>query len=296
MNSNPNLSGVIPLNKPAGITSFDVIRQIKRSIPIKKMGHGGTLDRLAAGVLPVLIGEATKCFDYIRQGKKIYEAKAQFGASTNTDDADGEIILESGLLPIEEDIRSVLPRFVGEIEQVPPTYSALKVGGKRSSDLARDEQEVELKPRKVIVHDISLNNYNSQSGILELTISCETGTYIRSIVRDLGKILDCGAHLIGLTRTLSGGFPLDRCIPVNEINFENWADYLVPLNEALYFYPAMELITDPDYIINGKPLKSALFADAPKTEGDYRVVYQNRLLALVRFEHQQFHYLRVFNE
>lgn len=289
-------SGVIPLLKPPGITSFDVIRQIKRSIPIKKMGHGGTLDRLAGGVLPLLIGEATKCFDYIRQGKKIYVAQAQFGKSTDTDDADGQIIQDTGLLPIERDIAQILPDFIGNIEQIPPTYSALKVGGKRSSDLARDNKVTELKPRNVVVHDITIDEFNPQTGMLKMTIICETGTYIRSIVRDLGEKLGTGAYLSGLTRTRSGGFDMKDCVPVNEIDSENWGNYVISLNDALHFIPSLSLKDKKEYLLNGKPLKYDLFDQEPTQYGTYRVIKDNQLIALVSFQNGKYQYLRVFHE
>ena len=178
---NDPFSGVLPIYKPAGIGSFDVIRILKRSISVKKIGHGGTLDNFAEGVLPILIGEATKIFDYMLKTDKCYEAVAQFGIVTETDDKDGTVVETSDITPGLSDIERLLPGFQGEIEQIPPRYSALKINGQRSSDLARSNRDFEVKPRKARVSSIEMLSYDQPARQLRFRVECSSGTYIRSI-------------------------------------------------------------------------------------------------------------------
>lgn len=218
------LSGILPVNKSPGMGSYDVIRKIKRILPPElkkeKIGHGGTLDNLADGVLLILFGEATKAFDFLLNSDKVYLASVQFGAFTKTDDAEGSFIKTFEKKASIADIEGILPKFIGEISQVPPEYSALRVNGKRSYDLARENKSIELKPRLVNIKDIQIKNFDNRMQLLTLKITCSSGTYIRSIARDMGAELGCGGYISGLTRLKSGGINIEDCITLEDLGNE----------------------------------------------------------------------------
>ena len=292
------LCGILPVNKPSGISSFDVIRRIKRVMPPEwkkeKIGHGGTLDNLADGVLPVLFGEATKAFDFLLQSDKIYRAIIRLGVATDTDDSDGKIILTSDKKISFGEVEALLPDFTGEIMQVPPRYSALKVDGRRSYELARGDVAVEHKPRKVTVHELNMESYDAASRTLVLIVRCSSGTYIRSIARDIGHILGCGGHIAGLTRLKSAGILLEECTALDSITADNIESGFIDLNGALSL-PVLELKADAAHIRNGKPLFSGLFSSQPSEDGAYKVCKDGGLLAIVEKSSMSYKYLRVFN-
>jgi len=291
--------GVLAIDKPVGMTSFDVIRRLKKLLGIKKIGHGGTLDKAASGVLPILIGEATKLFDYLLTGEKEYVATIRFGEFTETDDAEGEVI-ESFDFQFDEDaVLEVLSQFVGEIDQVPPIYSALKINGKRSYKLARQNQEVKHKPRKVSVYSIVPENFDKEKKEAVLRIRCSSGTYIRSIARDLGRLLGWGAHLSALRRTQSAGVKLGDCCALENLTSENVNSFFIPFNQALSAYPELSLLVSPDAIRQGKKLNFSFFKKSPENFGVYRVTEGEagrNLLALVNYNEKGLKYLRVFQD
>ncbi|MCQ2556296.1 MAG: tRNA pseudouridine(55) synthase TruB, partial [Clostridia bacterium] len=188
INNKTEMKGILPINKPIGWTSFDVCNKLKHLLKTPKIGHLGTLDPMASGVLLVTVGKATKLFDLFQEKHKTYLAKFKFGYLTDSLDATGNILKENGLIPTEEEILSVLPKFVGEINQIPPQFSAKSINGKRAYDLARDGKTVDLKPCKVTIYNIKLLNYANAE--LTLQIECGSGTYIRSIGRDIATELD----------------------------------------------------------------------------------------------------------
>ena len=288
------ISGVLPVDKPSGISSFDVIRRISKKIHIKKIGHSGTLDMAASGVLPLLVGEATKLFDFMLKTDKIYRAGIQFGVTTATDDADGEVTARSDIRIAESDLRGAIPMFVGRITQVPPKYSALKTDGVRNYKLARRDMEVPEKPREVDVKGITLDCFDNDTQAAVITVTCSSGTYIRAIARDLGKALGCGAHLSSLIRLKSGGIEIARCRTIDEIDETNFRDIMIPLLEALPHIPVLELTVPEEHLMNGKPLAEGSFTAPPVTPGVYRVVSNNRLAALVESTPIGIRYLRVF--
>ncbi len=206
------LSGIIILNKPAGISSARAVSQVKRLLPRgTKIGHAGTLDPFATGVLLLLIGKATKQSELLMGQPKKYEATVRFGATTETDDLDSPATpYPDAVLPTRESIEAALPQFVGSVQQQPPTYSALKVGGRRAYQLARQGQSVALAPRTVRIDAIELLDYAAPDA--RLRIDCGRGTYIRAIARDLGAVLHCGGYLTQLCRTGIGRFTLDQAI------------------------------------------------------------------------------------
>lgn len=211
------MNGILCIDKPAGFTSFDVIAKMRGILRIRKIGHTGTLDPMATGVLPLLIGRATKAADVLPNENKRYIAGFQLGKMSDTQDVTGTVE-EVPFTPVTEElVRKKLQAFEGEIEQIPPMYSAVQVGGKRLYDLARAGREVERKPRNVVVYRAALLSFDeiSQSGTLD--ISCSKGTYIRTICHDLGQALGTGGVLSSLRRTEASGFALNQCLTLEQV-------------------------------------------------------------------------------
>lgn len=205
------LSGVICVNKPQDFTSFDVVAIMRRAAGTRKIGHGGTLDPMATGVLPIYIGRAAKTADLNPVGDKHYRASFRLGVTTDTQDVWGKVLSENGTAVSLSDITAAVNSMQGDIMQIPPMYSAVKVNGQRLYDLARKGIEVERKARPVTVHSITLSDYdgNERTGVLD--IHCSKGTYIRTIISDIGEKLGCGAIMTSLCRTMAAGFTLSDC-------------------------------------------------------------------------------------
>ena len=212
------IHGFINLNKSAGWTSHDCVARVRRLLNTKKVGHGGTLDPLATGVLPIAVGRATKLLQYLPDGKA-YQAKIRFGVVTSTDDLEGDIIqLRSADHLERQAVEAVLPQFIGKLAQVPPMYSAVQVAGKRLYDLARQGKAVEVPIRQVVIHSLMLQGWQvGEQPELNLDVACGTGTYIRSLARDLGEAMGTGATLAGLVRSHSSGFELSDSITLDEL-------------------------------------------------------------------------------
>lgn len=241
------VSGVLVVDKPIGLTSHDVVQIIRRGTGIRRAGHTGTLDPRASGVLVVLIGPAVRLSEYVSASDKRYQATIQLGASTDTYDAEGRITGSSPVEDIsEEQFVEILEQFVGEIEQVPPPYSAIKVKGRKAYEMARQGQEVELEPRIIQVYGLDVLEWAPPEVVID--VYCSSGTYVRSLAHDLGKALGTGAHLIGLRRTKSGRFTLRDAVPMRRLKeaFDagDWYKYLIPAAEALGDWPMVELDGD----------------------------------------------------
>ncbi|MGO9943295.1 MAG: tRNA pseudouridine(55) synthase TruB [Rhodoblastus sp.] len=198
------VNGWIVLDKPVGLTSTQAVSKLKRLFNAKKAGHAGTLDPLASGILPVAFGEATKTVPFVQDGKKAYRFTVQWGAETDSDDAEGKVTRTSEARPDPADVAAKLPSFLGEIMQQPPAFSAIKVNGERAYDLARDGEIVDLAPRPVTIHALRLVSCDRENAVLEA--ECGKGTYVRAIARDLGRALGCLGHVIALRRTRVGPF------------------------------------------------------------------------------------------
>lgn len=209
--------GFLNIYKPSGITSFDVIARLRRISHIRQIGHTGTLDPFAQGVLPVCIGKATKLIEYL-PNDKAYLATVQFGAKTDTYDLDGKILWKSDKKTTENEILKGLNFFAGEIKQFPPIYSAIKVNGKKLYDYARDGKSVDIEPRTVTIYKTELKSFDEEKQIAQIYIECSKGTYIRSIANDLGEHLGTGAYLSALVRTKSGKFNRENSIKLENIN------------------------------------------------------------------------------
>lgn len=217
---NKSLFGFLNIYKPVGMTSHDVVSVLRRVTKIKQIGHTGTLDPFAEGVLPICIGKATRLIEYLQDDKE-YLATVQFGAATNTFDLDGEKVFTSDKKVSRDDIKEGLKSFEGEISQFPPIFSAIKVKGKKLYEYARKGEEVEIQPRKVVIENIELKNFDEELQQAQILLKCSKGTYIRSIANDLGKNLGCGGYLIKLIRTQAGKFRVENSVQLDGIDVES---------------------------------------------------------------------------
>lgn len=211
--------GFLNIYKPVGMTSHDVVARLRKITGIKQIGHTGTLDPFAEGVLPVCIGKATRLIEFLDDDKE-YLATVQFGVSTTTYDKEGEPVFTSDKKVSVEDIQNILGNFRGEILQMPPAYSAIKVKGKKLYEYARKGEKVEVQPRKVTIKNIEIRAFDEDLQRAEILIKCSKGTYIRSIAHDMGELLGCGAHLIRLIRTQAGKFRIENSVALDGINVE----------------------------------------------------------------------------
>ncbi len=236
------MDGILVVNKPQGWTSHDVVARVRRLTHQKRVGHAGTLDPMATGVLLVCLGRATRVAEYLMASDKTYRAVVRLGVEMDTYDAEGQVV---AIRPVDVDesaLRGALQKFVGEIDQVPPMYSALKRKGKPLYKLARQGVEVERAARRVTIHDITLREFMSPD--VTIDVRCSPGTYIRSLAHDVGAALRgaCGAHLTALTRLASGSFTLDDAVRLEDLtDLENLSGLLRPLDAALQALPAVTL-------------------------------------------------------
>jgi len=244
--------GLLNVNKPAGPTSHDVVDGVRRRLPRGvKVGHAGTLDPFARGVLVICLGPATRLARYVQRRPKRYSAEVTLGAVSTTDDPQGKIVPGDGVKrPGQSEVREVLERFRGRIQQVPPAHSAVHVEGKRAYKLARQGKQPSLSPREVIIHDLQLVSYAYPR--LTLDVRCGSGTYIRALARDIGRALEVGAYCSALTRTQVGPFSLAEAVGLSEIDV--WRDLLSPL-AALEDLPKVTLPSEAaGRIITGRPV------------------------------------------
>ena len=256
--------GLMIVDKPVGPTSHKIVSLVRRGTGVRKVGHAGTLDPRASGVLVLCLGPATRLSEFLSTSSKRYEAVISFGASTQTYDAEGPVVRRSESIPSLEDLQAVLPEFRGEIEQVPPPYSAIKVKGEKAYKLARAGKEVNLDPRRVTIHHLEVLKY--QPPELVLDIECTAGTYIRSLAHDLGERISTGAHLANLRRTKAGPFSLEDAVPLPklEVGFltEKWERYLRPAADALPDLPIVEVGgKNLDLIRNGRRIPASMGSD-----------------------------------
>ncbi|MCH8321939.1 MAG: tRNA pseudouridine(55) synthase TruB [Proteobacteria bacterium] len=289
------IDGWIIIDKDPGMTSTDVVRAIKRIFHPLKTGHAGTLDPLATGILPIALGEATKTIPYIVDAKKEYDFTIRWGEQRTTDDSEGEVVKSSDKRPSAQDIKAALPAFVGEIEQMPPQFSALKVGGKRAYDLARSGQTVELKPRMVTVDVFDLVGGGGDENHGNFHVVCGKGTYIRSLARDLGQKLQCFGHITAIRRTRVGPFS-EACVislaKLNDLSHSARAlEALIPVMTALDDIPALAITEDEARRIkNGQTLRLPT-----KRSGTVRLTLDKALIALASVTEGETRPLRVFN-
>ena len=291
------VDGWVILDKPVGLGSTPAVSKVRRLFGAQKAGHGGTLDPLASGVLPIALGEATKTVPFVMDGRKEYRFTLRFGQARSTEDAEGEVTATSDLRPTDQAIRSALPAFVGDIEQVPPAFSALKIEGKRAYDLARAGQPVALKPRRVLIERLELLG-RPDTDHADFVVSCGKGTYIRSLGRDLALSLGTVGYLSALRRTAVGPFREEAAISLPKLealgHIPALLGVLAPVATALDDIPALALTeAQADRLRQGQPV--LLTRDAPPSGALLRAEAGSRLVALVRSDGASLQPVRVFN-
>ena len=256
--------GFLNIYKPKGYTSFDVVATLRKTIHIKQIGHTGTLDPFAVGVLPICIGKATKLIEYLPDDKE-YIATVQLGANTDTYDLEGEITEKFNKKVCEKDICDILKFFEGEIEQIPPIYSAIKVEGKKLYEYAREGKNVEIKPRKVFISEIKLLSFNKEKQNAKILIACSKGTYIRSIAYDIGQKLNCGGYLTELIRTKAGMFNVENAVKLEDI--KNIADV------QKFLINPLDVVSIPQYQLNEEERTQILHGMSIKCDGNFAKTY-----------------------
>lgn len=252
-----DISGVVLLDKPLGLSSNQAMQRVKHLYQAEKVGHTGSLDPLATGLLPICLGEATKFANFLLDADKSYLAAVKLGITTTSADAEGEIIAQKPVNVTLQQVESALHQFIGDIEQTPPIYSALKVDGKPLYAYARAGQEVEIKSRYVSIHQIHLEHFEADE--LVFTVTCSKGTYIRTLAQDIGAKLGCGAHLKGLRRLTSGTFDLKDALPLevlSELSLEELDAKLLPIDIKIQHLPKLTLNAEQtDIIQHGQAIK-----------------------------------------
>ncbi len=237
------ISGVLVVDKPVGMTSHAVVQAVRQGTGIRRAGHTGTLDPRASGVLVVLVGPAVRLSEYVSASDKRYQAIIRLGETTDTYDGDGDVVSRSPVDITIEQIEEALTQFEGTVEQVPPAYSAKRIHGKKAYELAREGEEVELEAKEIDVYHLELLEWDPPEAIID--VYCSSGTYVRSLANDLGEVLGCGGHLVGLRRTKSGEFALRDAVQLRKLEeaFQtgDWYKYLIPAAEALSDWPSREL-------------------------------------------------------
>ncbi|MCZ8152698.1 MAG: tRNA pseudouridine(55) synthase TruB [Rhodobacteraceae bacterium] len=291
------VSGWLIVDKPAGITSTSVVNKVKWALAAQKAGHAGTLDPAATGVLAVALGEATKTVPHITDALKCYRFMVRFGAATTTDDAEGSVIATAATRPTDDALRAALAPFRGQIEQVPPQFSAVKVDGERAYDLAREGERLDLAPRPLWVERLDLiDRPDPDHALLEMV--CGKGGYVRSIARDLGAALGCHGHVLWLRREWSGPFEAKDGLTLDEIDqmahSPELDSYLKPLEIALEDLPHVSATPEgAARIRNGNP--GMVIASGIDWGTEVWASYQGRPIAIGRYQAGELHPSRVFN-
>ncbi|TCP70095.1 tRNA pseudouridine(55) synthase TruB [Baia soyae] len=255
--------GVLPIYKPRGMTSHDVVGRIRRIAGQKRVGHTGTLDPEVEGVLPICLGQGTRVVEYIQDLPKRYRGRLKLGIATDTEDQTGTVIEDKPFNRslVKEEIKQIFSSFLGEIEQIPPMYSAVRVQGKRLYDLAREGKVVERKPRKATIYELTCIDFqNGEYPEIEFDVLCSKGTYVRTLCVDIGKAWDTPAHMTSLTRIESGSFHLESCFTLEEVADlqakGRLDDALVPIGEAISHFPSLVISEQEGRdVLDGKPIR-----------------------------------------
>jgi tRNA pseudouridine55 synthase len=295
------IDGWLVIDKGPDMTSTHVVSVVKRLTEAQKVGHGGTLDPLATGVLPIAMGEATKTVAYVMDARKSYEFTLRLGEARDTDDSAGQVTATSELRPSDEAIRAALPRFVGLIQQVPPRYAAVKVQGERAYDIARRGETVELAAREVRIDELELVGRPGPDRA-EFRMTCGKGAYVRSVARDLGEALGCLAHVCALRRTEVGGFNLHNAVSLDAlariVADDTLPQILVPMTTVLAGIPALA-VTEPQALRlrSGQSVRMtpALVGDEASEATTVRAMRAGELIALARLEGMELSPVRVFS-
>jgi len=295
MSKNTNkIDGWLVIDKALNIGSTSVVSRLKHILKPAKIGHAGTLDPLATGVLPIALGNATKLIPYVMDGTKIYDFQVTWGSETETDDAEGQVTSTSSSRPTEAEIRAILPSFIGVIEQVPPAYSALKVAGQRAYALARKGQEVQLSARAIKIEDLHLLRFNQDSA--DFRVVCGKGTYVRSLGRDIGRKLGCLGHITVLRRMACGPFRIEDSVSMEQV--ESGCPVL-PISSALKQMKAVDCTdTEQLRLQQGQRLRISDFSSrlsAVTKEEVVCLVYQGHPFGLGKIMNGALHPYRIFS-
>jgi tRNA pseudouridine55 synthase len=298
-----DVHGWVVLDKPVGMTSTHAVAIIKRLFKAKRAGHAGTLDPLASGGLPVAMGEATKTVPFVMDGRKRYRFTVTWGEERDTDDTEGRVTQTSDQRPGVEEIRALLPQFIGHIQQIPPQYSAIKIQGERAYDMARDGEIVPLQPRPVEIHEFILTDQvDANQTVFEA--ECGKGTYVRALARDMGRLLGCYGHISALRRTDVGPFGENDMIPLADLEAlcdraasgeGSLADALLPVETALDDIPALAVTRADAARLHRGQAVLLRGRDAPDCSGTVYVTVGGRLLALAEIGNGELIPKRVFN-
>ena len=273
------MNGIVIIDKPQGWTSQDVTARLRRVFNTRRIGHGGTLDPMATGVLPVFVGRATRGVEFFEHAEKTYEAVLQLGLTTDTEDTSGTVLEEKEVRISESQFLNILPKFRGEIQQIPPMYSALKVDGQKLCDLARKGKTVERKPRPITIFELECLEFTGTTA--RLRVRCSKGTYIRTLCKDIGEALGCGGCMAALRRVTAGEYTIAESVPLDVLlETENPESYLRPVDSMFRNYPEVRLSPKQEQRCRNGNAFSVNMA-----EGTYRVYGQNGdFLALSKVE------------
>jgi tRNA pseudouridine55 synthase len=234
------MNGIVIIDKPQGWTSQDVTARLRRVFNTRRIGHGGTLDPMATGVLPVFVDRATRGVEFFEHAEKIYEATIKLGLTTDTEDITGTVLTEQEVAISEEEFIGILPKFRGKIQQIPPMYSAIKINGQKLCDLARKGREVERQPREIEIFQLDCVEFNGDTA--RLRVHCSKGTYIRTLCKDIGEALGCGGCMAALRRVQAGEYTIEEAVPLEELlDSETPEAYLRPVDSMFRNHPAVTL-------------------------------------------------------
>ena len=273
------MNGIVIVDKPQGWTSQDVTARLRRVFNTRRIGHGGTLDPMATGVLPVFVGRATRGVEFFEHAEKIYEATLRLGLTTDTEDVTGEILSQQEAAISEQEFLGVLPKFRGKIQQIPPMYSALKINGQKLCDLARKGKEVERQPREIEIFELECLEFSGETA--RLRVHCSKGTYIRTLCKDIGEALGCGGCMAALRRVTAGEYTIEEAVPLQELlDAENPEPYLRQVDTMFRGVPAVTLTANQEKRCrNGNAFSIGL------QEGTYRAYAQSgEFLMLAKVE------------
>ena len=273
------MNGIVIVDKPQGWTSQDVTARLRRVFNTRRIGHGGTLDPMATGVLPVFVGRATRGVEFFEHAEKTYEAVLQLGITTDTEDVTGTVLEKRPVALTEQEFLNILPQFRGEIRQIPPMYSALKINGQKLCDLARQGKEVERKPRTITIHKLECLEFSGETA--RLLVHCSKGTYIRTLCKDIGEALGCGGCMASLRRVTAGEYTIEEAVPLQELlDTENPEQYLRQVDTMFRNHPAVTLTPNQE-----KRCRNGNAFSVAYPEGAYRAYSQSgEFLMLAKVE------------
>lgn len=273
------MNGIVIVDKPQGWTSQDVTARLRRVFNTRRIGHGGTLDPMATGVLPVFVGRATRGVEFFEHAEKIYEATIRLGMTTDTEDVTGEVLTEQEVTISEEEFLGILPQFRGKIQQIPPMYSALKVNGQKLCDLARKGKEVERQPREIEIFELECLEFSGDTA--RLRVRCSKGTYIRTLCKDIGAALGCGGCMAALRRVTAGEYTIEESVPLQTLlDTENSEQYLRSVDTMFRNFAAVTLTANQE-----KRCRNGNSFSIGMVDGSYRAYSQTgEFLMLAKVE------------